>query len=129
MGIALASFLAREAAPANLSAPVELGALLDLLMRERAIALSAGAAALLCLGVYATLAHALGGATLGKRLFGLRVVGPDGAPPSPARSVVRTALAFISAGFLGLGFLLVLFTRSGRALHDYLSRTWVVKAP
>jgi uncharacterized RDD family membrane protein YckC len=34
-----------------------------------------------------------------------------------------------SAACLGLGFLLALFTRTGRALHDLVARTWVVKAP
>ena len=127
--IALASVLVREASPPRAEAPVELQALLDLVLRERAIAGSVGAAAVLCLAVYATLAHALAGATLGKRLLGLRVIGPEGAPPSPARSAARTALALLSAALLGLGFLLALFTRSGRALHDFLARTWVVKAP
>jgi uncharacterized RDD family membrane protein YckC len=127
--VALAAYLVREATPARSDAPLEVEALLDLVIRERAIAASVGAAALLCLAVYATLAHALAGATLGKRLLGLRVIGPDGAWPSPARSATRTALALLSAGLLGLGFLLALFTRSGRALHDFLTRTWVVKAP
>ncbi len=85
--------------------------------------------AALALAVYATLAHALAGATLGKRLFGLRVIGPDGAAPSPARSAARSALAIVSAGLVGLGFLLALFNRSGRTLHDLIARTWVVKAP
>jgi uncharacterized RDD family membrane protein YckC len=79
--------------------------------------------------VYTTLAHALGGATLGKALLRLRVIGPDGGPPSPARSAVRSVLALVSAGLLGLGLLVALFTRSGRGLHDFLARTWVVKAP
>jgi uncharacterized RDD family membrane protein YckC len=128
-GFALASFLLRQASPSRADAPFELEALFDLALRERTILSSVGAATVLCLAVYATLAHALGGATLGKRLLRIRVIGPDGAPPSPARSAVRSALALASAGLLGLGFLLALFTRSGRALHDFLARTWVVKAP
>jgi uncharacterized RDD family membrane protein YckC len=128
-GFALASFLVREATPSRPGAPLELEALFDLVLRERAIVASSVAATVLCLAVYATLAHALGGATLGKRVLGIRVIGPDGAPPSPARSGIRTALALLSAGLLGLGFVLALFTRSGRALHDFLARTWVVNAP
>jgi uncharacterized RDD family membrane protein YckC len=127
--IALASFLVKEASPARTEAAFEIEALFDLLLRERTILTSVGAVTVLCLVVYTTLAHALGGATLGKALLGLRVIGPDGGPPSPVRSAVRSVLALVSAGLLGLGFLVALFTRSGRGLHDFLARTWVVKAP
>jgi uncharacterized RDD family membrane protein YckC len=117
-------------ASAALPAPaVGLDGLLDLLARESDIVLSLAALLALLLAVYATLAHALAGATLGKWMLGLRVVGPDGRRPSLARSAARAALGAISAALLGLGFLLALFTRSGRALHDLLARTWVVEAP
>jgi uncharacterized RDD family membrane protein YckC len=79
--------------------------------------------------VYAALGHALMGATLGKRLFGLRVVGRDGRRPSVARSAARAGLSLFSFLFLGLGALLALFTRSGRALHDFLAGTYVVEGP
>ncbi len=128
-GGALGRSLIREAGAALPAPPDGIDGILDLLARERLIALSVVAAAVLALAVYATLAHTLAGATLGKRLLGLRIIGPDGAPPSPARSAARSCLAIVSAGLLGLGFLLALFTRSGRALHDLLARTWVVKAP
>ncbi len=128
-GIALARRFVREAGAALSVPPEGLDGLLDLLARERVIAVSVACAVALALAVYATLAHALGGATLGKRLVGIRVVGPDGAPPSPARSAIRSGLALVSAALLGLGFLLAFFTRTGRALHDLVARTWVVKAP
>ncbi|BDG03813.1 hypothetical protein AMOR_28090 [Anaeromyxobacter oryzae] len=79
--------------------------------------------------VYQTLCHALAGATLGKWIAGLRVVGPDGARPSLGRSTGRAILSVVSVAVLGLGLLLALFTVSGRALHDLLARTWVVEAP
>lgn len=127
-GVALARALVRAAA--GLPAPATgLDGLLDLVARERVIVLSVAAAVALALCVYATLAHALAGATLGKRLLGLRLVGPDGERPSLARSGARSALALVSLGLLGLGVLLALFTRSGRALHDLIARTWVVLAP
>lgn len=126
-GIALARALVRAAGlPAP---PTGIDGLLDLVARERVIVLSVAAAVVLALGVYSTLAHALAGATLGKRLLGIRLVGPDGARPSMARSAARTALAGLSVGLLGLGVLLAFFTRSGRALHDLLARTWVVESP
>jgi uncharacterized RDD family membrane protein YckC len=77
--------------------------------------------------VYLTLSHALMGATFGKRLMGIRVVGRDGRSPSLTRSAVRSAVALGSAAVLGLGPLLALFTRSGRALHDFLAGTYVVR--
>jgi uncharacterized RDD family membrane protein YckC len=79
--------------------------------------------------VYQTLCHALAGATLGKWVARLRVYGPDGRPPSFGRSAARAWLSVASTALLGLGLLLALFTASGRSLHDFLVRTWVVEAP
>jgi uncharacterized RDD family membrane protein YckC len=78
---------------------------------------------------YQTLAHALLGATLGKRLVRLRVVGPDGQRPGPGRAALRAALAVAGVAALGIGPLLALFTLSGRALHDLVAGTTVVDAP
>jgi uncharacterized RDD family membrane protein YckC len=128
-GGALAFYLLREVAAARGGPPRSFEEVLDLVSAERVIALSVVGAVALALATYATLAHALGGATLGKRLVRICVVGPDGGPPSPARSAIRSLLALISASALGLGFLLALFTRTGRAFHDLVARTWVVKAP
>jgi uncharacterized RDD family membrane protein YckC len=117
-------------AAAALPAPADgLDGLVDLVVREQRIVLSLVALLALALAVYTTLAHALAGATLGKWILGLRVVGPGGARPSLGRSALRSAVAVVSAALLGLGFLLVLFTRSGRALHDFVAGTWVVTAP
>jgi uncharacterized RDD family membrane protein YckC len=79
--------------------------------------------------VYATVAHALAGATLGKRLAGLRVVGPDGRWPTPGQSAARSAWAIASIGLLGLGLLPALLAPSRRALHDLLAGTRVVAWP
>lgn len=127
--IALARALVREAG-ASASAPgAGLLGLLDLVARERLIVLSVAATAALAFLVYATLSHALAGATLGKRILRLRVVTGDGQRPSLGRSAARSCLAALSGALLGLGLLLALFTRSGRALHDVLARTWVVEVP
>jgi uncharacterized RDD family membrane protein YckC len=128
-GLGLARSLLRDVA-GGLPAPTTgLDGLLDLVSRERAIVLSVAATVTLAVAVYATLAHALAGATLGKWLLGLRLVGPDGRRPSLGRSAWRAALAVVSGVLLGLGFHVALFTRSGRALHDVAARTWVVEAP
>lgn len=99
---------------------------------DRAIAwrvilmLGAGLLAVLSF-VYSSLFHALGGRTLGKRLFGLTLVDSTGQPPPLARSAVRSLLAFVSAGLLLMGFALMLFDRKGQALHDKLTGTFVVR--
>jgi resuscitation-promoting factor RpfA len=77
---------------------------------------------------YEWLCTALAGATAGKWVTGLRVVGPDGRRPLPGRSAVRSLLVLPSVGLLGMGGLLALFTRSGRSAHDFLAGTWVVRA-
>lgn len=114
-------------------APGEPGGLshaLDLALRDGgAIALPLAAGAVILGLVYQTLGHALAGATLGKLVLGLRVVGPDGRRPTLARSAARAALSAASALLLGLGLLAALFTRSGRSLHDLAAGTWVVEAP
>jgi len=79
--------------------------------------------------VYATVSHALAGATLGKRLARIRVVAPDGRPPGIARSAARSAWAVASFALLGLGLLPALLSGSGCALHDLLAGTRVVAAP
>ncbi len=77
--------------------------------------------------VYSAISVALMGATPGKLLLGLEVVGRDGRRPSPRRAWVRAALGLLSFSLLGLGCLLALFSRSGRALHDFLAGTYVVE--
>jgi uncharacterized RDD family membrane protein YckC len=102
---------------------------LDFVAREGAIVLPLTAFLVLAALVYFTLGHALMGATVGKALLGLRLVGPDGERPSLARSAGRSAAALLSLALFGLGGLLALFTRSGRALHDWIAGTWVVERP
>ncbi len=78
---------------------------------------------------YGTVAQTLTGATAGKRLLGLQVIGPGGGPPGLARSAARTALAVLGGAALGLPAVIALFTPSGRALHDIAAGTSVVPAP
>jgi len=89
---------------------------------------AAGFAALLGFA-YGSLGHALMGATIGKRLLGLQVVGPDGVFPGLARSAARSGLAVLGTAGLGVGVLMALFTRSGRCLHDLVADTVVIRAP
>ena len=78
---------------------------------------------------HAALGHGLAGRTLGKWMLGLLLVGPDGRRPGPGRVAARSLLSLVSVGLVGLGLLLALFDRKGRALHDLAARTAVVRAP
>ena len=69
---------------------------------------------------------ALTGATIGKWLLGLRVVGADGNPPTIARSLIRFVGYGLSAVVFFLGYIWVLFDEERRAWHDELAGTWVV---
>lgn len=67
------------------------------------------------------------GATLGKRLIGLRVVARDGGRPSFASCLIRAAVWLIGTTAGSFGFLVALFNRENRTLHDYASGTVVVE--
>ncbi|MDE1976821.1 MAG: RDD family protein [Elusimicrobia bacterium] len=67
------------------------------------------------------------GATLGKRLMGVRVIGTDGRSLGLFRSLLRAAGYFISTPFFNLGFVVALFHPESRALHDLLAGTTVVE--
>jgi uncharacterized RDD family membrane protein YckC len=67
------------------------------------------------------------GTTLGRRIFGLRLVDKSGGPPTPVRAIVRAVLSLFSFGFFLGGFWLALFDRRGQTLHDKLTSTFVVR--
>lgn len=112
-----------------LSRKTSVDAVYDALVLHGSVATPLVGVLALAFFTYTTLSHALSGATLGKWLLGIRVVGPDGARLSLGRSALRSILSGVSLGLLGLGFLLAFFTRTGRTLHDLVARTWVVEAP
>lgn len=70
----------------------------------------------------------LGGATVGKRALGIRVVGPDHRPPSLLRSLARYAMYWVSASVFLLGFLWAAWERKHRAWHDLAAGTEVIVA-
>lgn len=68
------------------------------------------------------------GVTPGKLLLDLRVVEVrSGERPGWVRSIIRYLGYFVSALPLGLGFVWAAFDREGRALHDRLAGTRVVR--
>jgi uncharacterized RDD family membrane protein YckC len=72
----------------------------------------------------------LTGRTFGKWLTGLRVErNSDGALVGFARALVRHTVGYaLTAATLGLGFLLAAFNPRGRALHDFVAGTVVVRS-
>jgi len=75
---------------------------------------------------YFVLLHGMAGTTVGKWVFGLRVVGANKAPVSYRQAMVRW-FGYVAFGFFGIGFLWILLSREKRAWHDLLARTWVVR--
>ena len=71
----------------------------------------------------------LSGRTLGKWLAGLRIERKDGEPQSFGRALVRHLVGYpLTLATLGFGFLLAAFHPQGRALHDLLAGTVVVRS-
>ena len=70
----------------------------------------------------------LNGGTIGKRLLGLRVIARDGGPVGYRRSLIRAMVWLIGSTAGSFGFIVALFNRENRALHDYASGTVVIEA-
>jgi len=69
------------------------------------------------------------GATLGKKVFGLKVVQEDGTPPGFGRALLRQTVGYwISAAVFYLGFLWIAFDDQKQGWHDKISQTYVVRA-
>jgi len=129
IGPFVALLLAPVLSHADLPAAWALDEIAEALSRHGGVVLPALAVAAVVTFAYQWLGIALMGATLGKYLLRLRVVGPDGRRPSFGRSALRAALSIPSTLLLGLGPLLGFFTRSGRSLHDFCAGTYPVLAP
>jgi uncharacterized RDD family membrane protein YckC len=69
------------------------------------------------------------GQTVGKMLMGVAVVRRDGAPAGYGRALLRCVGGGLCLLTLGLGRLLVLFTRDRRALSDLVAGTRAVQRP
>ena len=77
--------------------------------------------------IYQTVAVAFSGRTWGMRLVSLRAVDArTGLIPTAGQCARRAIFYMLSLATLGVGLLLALFDREGRATHDHLSRTVVV---
>jgi uncharacterized RDD family membrane protein YckC len=79
-------------------------------------------------GAYLVAFVAAGGQTIGKMITGIRVVGDDGRRVDAAGAALRAAGCAVSLATAGLGYLPALTTADGRALHDRIAGTRVVRA-
>jgi uncharacterized RDD family membrane protein YckC len=71
------------------------------------------------------------GQTLGKRMFGLRVIADDGAPAGFTAVLVRNLIRVVDflPGFYGLGLLAIVVSSRSQRLGDFAAGTFVVRAP
>ena len=71
------------------------------------------------------------GQTLGKRLYGLRVIRDDGAPAGFVAVLVRNLIRIVDflPAFYGVGLLAIIVTSRSQRLGDIAAGTYVVRAP
>jgi len=67
------------------------------------------------------------GATPGKMALGIKLVMTDGEPISGGAAVGRYFAYFLSGITLGIGYLMIAFTRQKRGLHDFIAGTVAIK--
>lgn len=79
--------------------------------------------------LYFTLFEVLRGATPGKARQRLIVSGPGGGRISFARSSARFGAALLGVLMLGIGLLMIPFSKGHRGLHDTMTHTDVVVRP
>jgi uncharacterized RDD family membrane protein YckC len=78
--------------------------------------------------VYHTLLERWTGTTVGKRLFGLRVVLDDGAPLTVSASLLRNALRLVDGlGYWSVAVAVILVRGDGKRLGDAVGGTLVVR--
>lgn len=77
--------------------------------------------------LYSVVCWSVWGRTLGKAVFGLKVIRPDGAIISPGRALWRYFWTLLSAFIVLLGYLMIVLRKDRRALHDLLADTYVVR--
>ncbi|MEI7589752.1 MAG: RDD family protein [Deltaproteobacteria bacterium] len=76
---------------------------------------------------YFTYCHAVTGQTIGKRLFGLKVVRSDDTKLSLSVSLLRWIGYIPAKAIFCLGFIWIIFDSRKRGWHDYLADTIVIR--
>ena len=85
------------------------------------------AALIFLTALYHTIGVSVWSTTVGKRVFGLRVLRPDRTRVSLLRALARYLASAVSFLILGAGYLMVAFRADKRALHDIMCDTVVVR--
>ena len=67
------------------------------------------------------------GQTVGKFIFGIKVICLDGSKPSTMATVLRFLFLYIDLFFFGVGLASIIFTRNSQRLGDLAAGTTVVK--
>lgn len=65
--------------------------------------------------------------TLGMKTWEIKIVSDNEEPLTYKKAVVRFNIAILSFLFFGLGFLISIFRKDRKCLHDFISRTNLVK--
>lgn len=66
-------------------------------------------------------------ATIGKMIFGIKVVDENGGRISVGRAIGRYFGKYLSGMIFYIGYIMAAFTKEKRALHDFIAKTYVVK--
>ena len=78
---------------------------------------------------YFTASWVRGGQTIGMRAWRIRVEAVDGSSLPWHRALLRFAIALLSLGLFGLGYLWCLIDREGRAWHDLAAHSRMIQLP
>ena len=65
--------------------------------------------------------------TLGMKTWKIKIISDSKKPLSYKKAVIRFNVAILSFLFFGLGFLISMFRKDRKCLHDFISRTILVK--
>lgn len=65
--------------------------------------------------------------TLGMKTWKIKIVNEDGNKISYKQGVIRFNVAIISLLIFGLGFLIAIFNKERKCLHDIISKTILIK--
>lgn len=66
--------------------------------------------------------------TIGKALFGIKVVDKNGDNINWSQSIIRVGISYISGIIIGAGYWKALFDKERRTFHDDVANTYVVKS-
>ena len=78
------------------------------------------------IGGYYVISWSLTGRTVGKAVLGVKVVMPNGRPPSIGRSFLRLFGYAVSTLALFAGYFWILVDENRKGWHDHIAGTWVV---